>query len=65
MKRTPISSTQRRRARKLLDTAETALRQLCEERLNLDHLTREAAERAIDKILSSHAALSEQPESQH
>lgn len=60
--KTPISLTQRHRARKLLDQVEIALRTLFEERLNLDSATRDHAERAVDKILSAHAALSEQPE---
>ena len=58
---TPITDGQRHRARSLLDAAESSLRLLCEERLNLDGETRHAAERAVDSILLAHSKLSTQP----
>ena len=58
---TPITDDQRNRARSLLDAAESSLRLLCEERLNLDGETRHAAEHAVDFILLAHSKLSNQP----
>ena len=58
---TPISKKQRRRANTLLNNAETLLRTVTEERLNLDCETRDAIERGVDRILLAQTRLSEQP----
>ena len=56
-----ISNKQRRRANALLNKAETLLRIVTEERLNLDFETRHAIERGVDRILLAQCKLSEQP----
>ena len=56
-----ISTTQRERARELLDSAEQILNTLREERLNLDEETRAAVCRALGEVLNANWKLSEQP----